>query len=112
MAGLVLAIFRLRKNEDTYILFTGLPHTLAELLLQLFGHGVGRVEPESLVEVIEGLAVVAWPVLLRTLHNEGGVIESVKRGEVGAVGSFLGGKASILPMMRWASSRYCCDLLS
>ena len=90
MAGLVLAIFRLRKNEDTYILFTGLLHTLAELLLQLFGHGVGRVEPESLVEVVEGLAVVAWSVLLRIHHDESCVVESVKRGEVGALGGLLG----------------------
>lgn len=61
-----------------------LSHSLSETLLQLFGHRVVGIEPQSLVEVVKGLAIVAGAILLRTHHDEGGVVEATERGEVGA----------------------------
>ena len=76
----------MRKNAIN-LLIAGLSHDFSELLLQLAGQCVAGIEPEGLVEAIEGLAVVARAVLLRVGHNEGGEVEAVERSQVGAVGS-------------------------
>ena len=86
-----------------------LSHPLSETLLQLFGHHVVGIEPQSLVEVVEGLAIVAGAILLRTHHDKGGVVEATERGEVGAVGGFLGeqpvSRNGSMRMLRFMSAK-------
>ena len=57
--------------------------------MQLFGHFIIWIELQSLVEIVQGLLIITWAILLRIHHNHSRIVETMEHSKIGLVGSFL-----------------------